>query len=54
LFLGGDDDVTGADEERAWAHMNHVVGEELTVPGWWGRRVLGARGRGRARRSASG
>jgi len=46
-FLGGDDDVTGADEERAWALMNQVVGEELTVPGWWGRRVLGARDRGR-------
>jgi hypothetical protein len=38
-FLGGDDDVTTADEELAWASMNATVGDALMVPGWWTTRL---------------
>jgi hypothetical protein len=44
-FLGGDDDVTTADEEAAWASMNATVGDALTVPGWWATRLQGWRRR---------
>lgn len=42
--IGGGDDVTPNDLEAAWMDMNELIGEELTVPGWWRRRRRSDRG----------
>lgn len=36
-FLGGAD-VSAAETQAAWVRLNKLIGEELTVPGWWRRR----------------
>lgn len=41
--FGAGDDVTAVDVEAAWADMNDLIGEELSVPGWWQRRRRRAR-----------
>ena len=37
-FLG-DDAASDPDTEVAWNAMNELIGEQLTVPGWWRRRT---------------